>query len=93
MRKLDFKDANVWFDFSDGVDVSDVYIQAMIDETVESLIDEKNGSDFSLKATGNTAVIGYRCYYETKTPVEINIIVTQNYKEATLHKETRWELD
>lgn len=95
MIKLDFKDAKVWLNSIEGVDVSDTEIQKMIDEVFDILIDEDEDSecDFIIRQTGNTAVIGYRCYYEMDKPVEINIIVTQDYKHTTLHKRTRWELD
>lgn len=78
MIKLEFK--GKFFTNTDGaVHVSDSYVQEMIDDAANRMINSSNENDFTMCATGDTMVFGFKCDED-----EINIIVTQNYHEACL---------
>ena len=82
MKTVPVKDKNYWFDYSNGVDLEDDAIQEMVDDVIKRLTEEKDGA-FAFSSTGNTFVIAMAI------DDEITVIVSKNYKEATLVK-TSW---
>lgn len=83
---IKLNDAN-FFSFRDGSNVSTGELQKMIDDVTNKLMEGAPG-DFNTQATGNTIVFG------VKYNDEINIYVSQDYKEADiiLNKRTgKWE--
>ena len=71
-------------DFSGGFHLSDERVQEYVDQCVDSLI--KNDMDYTFTGTGDTMVFAT---WEDEDAV--NVVVTQNYKEATINKE--WWLE
>lgn len=69
----------------DAVHVDDLYVQKMIDEVIEKLIESKEEkTDFSFAATGDTLVAGVKWEEDG----EIEVIVTQNYRHACLLRDS-----
>lgn len=68
----------------DAVHIEDTYVQKMIDEVIEKLIQSKEkDTDFAFSATGDTLVAGVKWEQDD----EIEIIVTQKYNHACLLKD------
>lgn len=68
-----------FYSFKDGVHLNNDEIQNMIDEVVDNLITYND--DYHILSTGDTVVIGI------KYSDEMQIIVSQDYDEATLFLE------
>lgn len=77
----------IYYDFSDGIDLSDDEIRRMINELIdllkERLKEEKEHGTFGYIGTGNTMIFGTSHINEDKN-IEIYIWVTKNYKEADM---------
>lgn len=65
-----------FYQFGNGVKLTDSEIQRYIDENVDYLRNTENEFDFSLTGSGDSIVIG------TKTEEGITIYVAKNYYEA-----------
>ena len=82
MEKLSFK-GKYFTDPKNAVHISDKRTQDMIDSVLRDILKNED-EGFCFQATGDTMVIGFKFSDDD----EINIIVTQNYSEACLLKDS-----
>lgn len=77
-----------FFDFSDGVDISNERINEQIRNMIQSLAKSDEANDYRMSATGNTCVMVFRYDYDKA----YEIVVTKNYQSTVIDFDDAYQM-